>query len=555
MNDIYANKPWANSYDPHVPPELIYPEISLGERMESVCSDYPDRAALVCMGVAITYRELDALSNRFAQLLVREGCRPGDVVGYHGPNLLAGAVTVMGIHKAGCVYTGVSPLYTPEELAHQLQDCGAKVLVSFEPLAALAAKVVGGTGVKTVLVSAPTDLVPGAPAPTQPLAVVPGVEFRRFAATLAEMPAERVSVSVGLDAPALMMYTGGTTGLPKGAVATQKTVLANLTQVRTWFDMKNGEEVFLSAFPIFHAAGNGVQLLAYSLGATNVLLPNPRDFQKAVETLKQHRPTLFGHVPTVFLELMKLPEFRELDFSGVKYLWSGGSPYPAEKIRELEEVVGAGKLLEALGMTECMTWVLANPHRGPRKIGSVGLPFSDMEAKLVDPETGRCVGIGDEGELLVRGPQVMKEYHKKPDETAHALRDGWLHTGDIATMDEDGYFYVVDRLKDMISVSGLKVFSRQVDDVLAEHPAVAMAATVGLPDPARPGSEIVASAIVLKPDVDGTETLKESITEYLRGRLAPYKIPKVIEFMTQVPTSAVGKVLKRELRKIMKTPS
>lgn len=231
---------------------------------------------------------------------------------------------------------------------------------------------------------------------------------------------------------------------------------------------------------------------------------------------------------------------------------SGASAFPAENIKEFEDIVGRNKLVEVCGMTETSPVITALPLKGMKKMGSVGLPLSDTEVRLVDPETGKIVGVGEPGEMVAKGPQVFtKGYHNKPEETVHTLRDGWIYTGDIEVMDEDGYFYIVDRLKDMVSVSGFKVFTRQVDDILIEHPAVDVAATVGLPDPKRPGSEIVASAIILKPGQEKSEETRQNIIAFMKEKVSPYKVPKVIEFMDALPMSAVGKVLKRELRKIM----
>jgi acyl-CoA synthetase (AMP-forming)/AMP-acid ligase II len=551
MEDVYAKKPWLKFYDPGVPAALTYPKISMGQALKASCDKYPDRAAILHMGTAITYGQLDELSNRFAQFLLKLGCKPGDVVGWHSPNFPACLIAEVGIHKAGCVYSGVSPLFTPEELEYQLQDAAAKVLITTDGTMPLVSKIAGNTGLKAVLVTAPTEYVRNAPAPTAELPNIPGVIVKRFQPALMEMPADPVLIPVKPDDPCLMMYTGGTTGLPKGAVLTQSNVLANMTQANAWYQFQQGGEILLTAFPLFHSAGNTVGLLALFAGASYIVVVNPRDFQGLINDLKQYKPTYFGHVPTVFLELMKLQEFRSLDFSGVRYFMVGASPYPAENIKDLESVIGENMLMEGYGMTELTTFGFINPYKGRKKIGSVGIPISDTEAKIVDPDTDEPMPVGEEGEIIVKGPQMMKEYFNKPEETEHAKRGGWMHTGDLGKMDEDGYFYVVDRLKDMISVSGLKVFSRVVDDVLAEHPAVAMGATIGVPDISRPGSEIVACAVVLKPGNDKNDAMKEDIIKYCRERLSPYKVPKIITFMDALPTSAVGKILKRELRKMI----
>jgi long-chain acyl-CoA synthetase len=267
--------------------------------------------------------------------------------------------------------------------------------------------------------------------------------------------------------------------------------------------------------------------------------------------MKKYEPVGMANVPTLYYELLKKPEFRALDFSDLRYAISGAAPFPPESIPDMESVIGDNKFIELYGMTETSPVACCNPRYGEKKSGSVGLPYPDTEFKLVDPETGNLAELGEPGEICVRGPQVMKGYFNKPEETAHALRDGWMYTGDIGRMDSDGYFYVVDRLKDMVIVSGFKVFTRELDDVLVKHPDVDMAASIGYPDPERPGSERVAAAIVLKPGIDKSDAEKEKIIAYLREEVAPYKVPKRIEFMDQLPTSGVGKVLKRELKEIL----
>jgi long-chain acyl-CoA synthetase len=315
-----------------------------------------------------------------------------------------------------------------------------------------------------------------------------------------------------------------------------------------------GQDVGLTAFPLFHIAGLIIAMAMFSRGVTLIAVPNPRDQKFIISCMKKYKPDIVGNVPTVFLELMKQPEFRALDFSKIQYFASGAAPFPGENIKEFEKIIGGPKLVEVYGLTETSPIITALPRYGTKKPGSAGIPFPDTEIKIVDPGSGAVMPFGEPGELIVKGPQVFtKGYFKKPEETANALRDGWFHTGDIAKMDEEGYFFIVDRLKDMVNVSGFKVFTRELDDVITEHPDVFMGATVGIPDPDRPGSEIVASAIVLKPGIEKSDAEKTKIVEYLKGKVAPYKVPKKVEFMDELPTSAVGKVLKRELRSKFKS--
>jgi long-chain acyl-CoA synthetase len=285
---------------------------------------------------------------------------------------------------------------------------------------------------------------------------------------------------------------------------------------------------------------------------TQVLIPNPRDVAFIVTQIKKYRPTVVANVPTLFMEMMKNEEFKTMDLSFVKFYGSGAAPFPAELIKQFYEIVGDNKLVEVYGMTETSPLLTGQPFLGKKKVGSVGLPMPDTEVKLVDPATGELAKPGEPGELCARGPQVMRGYHNKPEETANSIRNGYMHTGDVATMDEDGFLFIVDRLKDMVSVSGMKVFTRELDDILAQHPDIEMCASVGVPDPGRDFTEIVASAIVLKPGVEANDATRQSITSFMRERVAPYKVPKQIIFMDSLPLSAVGKILKRELREMLK---
>ncbi|NPU85243.1 MAG: AMP-binding protein [Syntrophaceae bacterium] len=551
MEDVYAAKPWLKHYDKTVPEKLEYPSLAYADALKKAFREVPSRVAVHYMGTAITYRELDGLSNQFARFLIEAGCRPGDVVGSHLPNIPASYIGSAGIQKAGCVFTGVSPLLSAEELAYQLNDSGAKILVTVDLLFPVVAKAVEKTGVKIVVVASIFDYMPQ-DIPASPVTPIPRVDTLSFKDAIGPMPADPVEVKIDPNAPCLMMYTGGTTGPPKGALLTNNNIVHHIVQLNPWVQLQMGEHVVLSAFPMFHQAGNFIVMWNLAMGSTLIAIPNPRDLQYIVKAIETHKPTVIVNVPTIFLELMKLEEFRRLDFSGVHFFVSGASAFPAENIREFEEIVGRGKLIEVCGMTETSPILVALPRDGVKKIGSVGMPVSDTEVKLVDPGTGKLAAVGEPGELVARGPQVFSRgYHNKPEETANTLRDGWIYTGDVAVMDEDGYFFIVDRLKDMVSVSGFKVFTREVDDVLIGHPDIDIAATIGLPDPRRPGSEIVACAVVLKPGRTGDEAMREKIAGFMKEKVSPYKVPKIIRFMDALPMSAVGKVLKRELRKIM----
>jgi long-chain acyl-CoA synthetase len=562
MDDVYSSKPWLKSYDKHVPPTITdYPQISCAEAMREAFDGVPDRMALNYMGTSISFREFDTYSNQFAHFLISQGCRAGDVVGVHLLNVPASFFAAIGIQKAGCVFTGISILLTAEELEYQLNDSGAKILLTFDFNFETVKKAVVKTKVKTVVVVSIADFLPYIKKtlgtllkkiPTGEIHSLPNIEVVRFLKAIEGRPKDLVNVKMKPDDPCLMMYTGGTTGPPKGAVLTQANVVCHMKQMRTWTGFNNiGEHTIASAFPLFHQAGNFLSLWAIAMGASAILLTNPRDLKFMCKAMKKLKPTALINVPTLYLELMKMPEFKDLDFSGFQFFVSGASPFPAESILDFEKIVGKGKVMEVYGMTETTPLITANPMRGLKKVGSVGIPMVGTEVRLVDPSTGEPVPMGQPGEIVVKGPQVFKGYHNKPEENANSFRNGWFHTGDIAEMDEDGYFFIVDRLKDMVSVSGFKVFTRVVDDILMEHPDIDMAATIGIPDPKRPGSEIVASAIKLKPGIEKSDVERKKLVDYMKERVAPYKVPKVMEFMDELPLSAVGKILKRELRHIM----
>ena len=562
MPDPYSAKPWLKFYDKHVPPKLEYPKKTYLAYFREAVQSVPDRVAVNYMGTGITFHELDRLSNKFAYFLKSRGMQPGDAVGVHLPNLPAYYISIIGTLKAGCVLSGVSPLLQPKELQYQLNDSDAKLLVTLDIFLDKIAAVFQNSGVKTVVVTQIADFLPTVKKvlgkilkkiPSAAPASIPGKKIVRFTEILSNMPADQIEIQTSLEAPMLMQYTGGTTGVPKGAVLTQKNIADHLRQIQVWLDLKVGDFLILSAFPLFHLAGLALAMVSMAMGYSQVAIPNPRDLDFIISAIKKYRPTGIINVPTIFLELLKRPKFRSIDFSTVRWFISGAAPFPAEHLRKFEATVGEGKLIEVLGMTETSPITTALPLYGKKKAGSVGLPFPDTDVKLVDPETGEMVALGEPGEFVARGPQVFTlGYHKKPEETAQTLKDGWIYTGDICKMDEDGYFYVVDRLKDMVLVSGFNVFTRQVDEVLMEHADIDIAATIGLPDVNRPGSEIVASAIVLKPGVEKSNATKERITQYMREKVAPYKIPRIIEFRDTLPTSAVGKVLKRELKKEMR---
>jgi long-chain acyl-CoA synthetase len=550
VSDPYASKFWQKSFDPHVKTHFDYPENkTFTDLFLEAVKEVPDITALFYMGKEITFRQLDALSNRFANFLVRLGMKPGDVVGVYSLNLPAYYIAIPGISKAGCVLSGVSPLLTPRELEYQLNDSGARLLVALDLFWGNISQVIDKVKLKAIALTGFSDFLPDAQPLKLPEASIP---VYRFTDLMQQYSTDPVNIMVKGGDPFLMQYTGGTTGPSKGAVLTHDNIVRHMIQWDNYVDSVRGQQRILCPFPLFHQAGLFNGLFCLVTATPQAAIPNPRDYDFMIKTIKEYKPTVISAVPTIFLELMKKPEFRELDFSDIWGCIAGAAPFPVEYLKGFEDIVGKDKFSEVYGMTETSPLITANPRYGKRKFGSVGLPIGDTEVRIVDPATKEPVPIGEPGELVVRGPQVMKGYHNKPAETANALRGGWLYTGDICRMDEEGYVYIVDRLKDMVIVSGYKVFTRELDDIIIEHPDVALAASIGIPDPKRPGNEIVASAIVLKEGVEKSDAEKEKIRDFIRKREAPYKVPKIIEFMDSLPTSAVGKILKRELKEMLK---
>jgi len=558
MSDIYSEKPWLKNYDKNVPPTLEFESKTFAEKFREIAAKYADKPALIYMDKKITFREIDLLSNQLAAYLIKSGLKPDDVIGLHMPNVPAHYIGVIAVQKAGCVSTGLSPLLTAPEMEHQINDSGAKAIISIDLMFEKIAEVADRTNVSTVIVTEIADFLPGVKRvlgkllkkiPTGEVTPLPGKNVVRFMDALKGMPSDRVEVKRTMDDMIFLMYTGGTTGPAKGAMLTQKSYMSNRLQTLTYLDLKP-EIVALSAFPLFHIAGLAMGGFTMTNGATQICVPDPRDSHFLIEQLEKYKPNTVINVPTVFFELMKQPEFKALDLSNLYFCLSAAAPFPPENIAELESIIGPN-FIELYGMTETSPVTCCNPRFGKKKASSIGMPLPGTEFKLVDPATGELAAPGEPGEIAIRGPQLMDGYFEQPEETANAVRDGWMFTGDVAKMDEDGYFYIVDRVKDMVNISGFKVFTRELDDVLAKHPDIDLAATLGVPDPDRPGSERVVAAIVLKSGIKADDAEKDKIVAYMRDNVAPYKVPKTVEFMDELPTSGVGKILKRELKTMM----
>jgi long-chain acyl-CoA synthetase len=556
---------WLASYDPGVPADLDIPDVPFTKLAEAIFCEVPDATAWHFLGARGTFRELDADSRRFARYLADAGCHPGDVVAICLPNVPDYMTAHLGGLRAGCVVAGISPLLSPAELAEQLEDCGARVLVTLDAIFAhrLRALEAPLPALKHVVATGITDRLPAVKrllarllrkVPTGRVGPLPGRTVRRMRDILARTAPELPAVDLDPDAVCLIQYTGGTTGLPKGVELTHRNLVSQVRSVQAWMELRPGEEVFCSAFPFFHAAGLIMYLTAVATGTTQIVFPDPRNSGHICREIARHRPTGMANVPSLYQILMDDPAFATLDHSRCRVCVSGAAPFPEESIRALEAVVGQGKVLELYGMTETSPILCANPM-GRKKIGSVGVPLPGTRVRIVDLETGaEDQPVDVPGEIIARGPQIMRGYHGKPGETAHALRelDGetWLYTGDVGRMDAEGYITLVDRAKDMLIVGGYKVFSREVEEVLCGHPAVELCAVVGIPNPKRPGSEHV--RLIVQPAPEHRHrpeaALRTELLDYCREALAPYKVPKRIDIMEALPLTAVGKVDKVALR-------
>ncbi|MFH1887875.1 MAG: AMP-binding protein [Pseudomonadota bacterium] len=562
----YKDRFWVKSYDPGVPMDIEIPDKTFVDHLEEGITNNPDRAALHYMGFTMTFGELDEATRRFGRFLKDQGLSAGDVVGINLPNVPQYLIALAGSHRAGLATTGISALLTSKELAHQLNDSGAKVLVIMDMLfeqnlAKIADQV---PGLKVVLPTSVGDYLPPVKRflgnllkkiPRGATGPLPGKKVIPFKEVMANTPAVLPRVDIKPSDVCLIQYTGGTTGLPKGVELTHANLVANIAQGMTWTEFKMGSDVFCSGFPFFHQAGQVFGMVAMVTGNTQCLIPDPRNTGHIAGEIRTRGATVIANVPTLYRMLLDDPKFCALDFSKVRACISGAAPFSPEAIRALEDVVGKGKVLEVYGMTETSPLITVNPYLGRKKVGSVGLPLPNTLVRIVDVETGKTeMPVGQEGELVVNGPQVMVGYHNKPDETAHAVREHggklWLHTGDVARMDEDGFVFIVDRAKDMLNVGGYKVFSREVEDGLYQHPAVSYCAIVGLKNPKRPESDIVKAVIQLNAEYSGKdpEALKAEILEFCKKNMSPYKIPKVVEFTEAIPLTAVGKVDKKMLR-------
>jgi long-chain acyl-CoA synthetase len=555
---------WYKHYEEGVSPSLEYPQIPLSSLVDNAAAKYPDRTAIVFGAVAhklpgqplmdrtMSYRDLRESVNRFANAMVQLGVKKGDRVAIYLPNSPQFAMAYYGALKAGAIIAPVNPIYTPRELEFILRDSGAETIVALSQFYPKLQEVRAHTALKNVIVTNIKEYFPSVLKTLFTLAMEKKEGHRVelvagdlwFQELLKNQSAIPPQVNVTPDDDAVLLYTGGTTGVPKAAQLSHRNLLANTVQLRAWIPWaKEGQEGFLTALPMFHSYAMTTCLnAAMYLAGTMILIPNPRDLEHILKSIQKHKPSFFPGVPTLYTAINNYPATKQYDLKSVRACISGAAGLPVEVAKNFGEITGA-RLVEGYGLSEASPVVTANPIFGENRIGTIGLPMPDTDVKLFDVETGTNeVPVGQPGELCVRGPQVMKGYWNKPEETAKTMRDGWLHTGDVAVMDEDGYFRIVDRLKEMIISGGYNIYPREIEEVLYQHPAVLEAAAIGIPDAYR--GESAKAFVVLKP---GQSATAEELIAFCRQNLAPYKVPRAIEFREALPKTMIGKILRREL--------
>ena len=538
-------QPWLAYYPEGVRPHLEYPARPAYHDLFESVRQYPDRTALIFYDKRTTYRELGEQIDRFAAALVRRlGVKPGDRVGVILPNCPQHVIATVGIQRAGAIPVLFNPMYVAREIEHQVKDSGCRVMVTLDLFWAKV-KEAGGcttyiqTGIQDALPFPLNFLFPLKAKPPK----IPASEALRMTALLKEDARGFTPVPADWNEdPAMLMYTGGTTGVSKGVMLTHANLTANIAQIKEWIQRPAGkQDVVMAVLPLFHSYGMTATLgFALASGAACILVPK-FDPKEILKLIAKHRPTSFPGVPTIYTALLNDPEIAKYNLKSIEFCVSGAAPLPVELLHKFESITGAS-ILEGYGLTETSPVTHGNPLNGRRKPGSVGLPYPDTQVRIISLETGEDLPLGQEGEVLLKGPQVMKGYWNKPEETAAVLKDGWLYTGDIGKMDEEGYLYIVDRKKDMIIAGGFNIYPREIDEVLYQHPKVAEACSVGVPDAYR--GETVKAFVVLKPGETATE---QEILDFCKERLAAYKRPRAVEFLAALPKSTVGKVLRRVL--------
>ncbi|MEJ2013546.1 MAG: long-chain fatty acid--CoA ligase, partial [Anaerolineales bacterium] len=549
------DRPWLKFYDEGVPTTIDYPKVSLHRLLEDSAREFPDQACTIFKGASLSYAEMDELTDKLAAGLADLGVRKGTPVAIFMPNSPQFVMAFYAILKAGGIVVATNPLYTGREIEHQMNDSGAEIMLVMSNFYSLIKEVQDKTPLKTLIVTNIKEYLPPM------LRILFGLLKEKKEGHYAELKPgdlwlqdvlkkysreQRPQVDVGPDDDALYQYSGGTTGVSKAAIALHRNLVANTLQIQSFMpDIQRGKETVLMAIPMFHVYGMVAGMsFGIAAAASLVMVPNPRDMEDVLESIAKYHPTIYPGVPTMYNAINNHPKViaGKVDVSSIRGCISGSAPLMRETKVTFEKLTG-GKLVEGYGLSEAPTATHCNPLFGVSKEGSIGIPLPDVDARIISLDDEKTpLAVGEIGELVVKGPQVMRGYLNMPTETANTLRDGWLYTGDIARMDEDGFFYIVDRKKELIKPSGYQVWPREVEEVIIENPKVLEVGVAGVPDAYR--GETVKAWVVLKPGETATE---EEIREWCKERMAPFKVPTQVEFRKELPKTTVGKVLRREL--------
>lgn len=545
-------KLWLQNYPEEIPHAISYDIQPLHVYLQKMSSRYPEKKALHFLGKDITFSELDCKVKQFANYLRKLGVRKGDRVAIMLPNCPQAVIGYYGTLLAGGIVVQTNPLYTERELEYQLHDSGAKVILCLDLVFPKVNDVQSATKIEHIIVTRIADFLP-----FPKNLIYPFVQKKQANLVVKVIESETIHIWKSVEREndevvevpcdpendlALLQYTGGTTGFPKGVMLTHKNLVSNTLMGAHWlYNCKEGEEVVLGVLPFFHVYGmTAVMNLTVMQGYKMVIVPK-FDIKMVFEAIKKHKVTLFPGAPTIYIALLNSPLLQQYDISSIRACISGSAPLPVEVQEKFEKITG-GKLVEGYGLTESSPVTHSNFLWEKRVPGSIGVPWPDTDARIMSLETGESLPPGEIGEIVVKGPQVMQGYWNKPEETAAVLQDGWLHTGDVGYMDEEGFFYIKDRKKDMIVASGFNVYPREIEEVLYEHEQVQEVVAIGVPDPYR--GETVKVFVVLKEDEVCSE---EELDQFARKYLAAYKVPKVYEFRSELPKTTVGKILRRVL--------
>ena len=541
-----SGKPWLNFYDNETPISIEYPHYPIYELLERSAERHPDNILSIFYGNTLTYKQIKEFSDSLAHSLVKMGLTKDDRVALLLPNFPGYIISYYGILKAGCTVVPLNPLYTESELHYQVSDSNAKLIITIPQFAKKALNISESLKLRKPIVSYISDFLPF------PLKLVMKLKeerqlrgIKRRVGNLKGLIRQKVSftpVKSDPDSLAVLIYSGGTTGTAKGIMLSHFAVVANVHQISSWGHLKPDDRI-LAVLPMFHGYGMNVCMNSSIFNGMSIILMPRFNAKEMAKNIQKYKPTMTAVVPTILTALSNLPDIENYDFTSLKAVWVGAAPL-TKKIKENFENKARCRVIEGYGLTEAVTAIMANPYFGKQKVGSIGLPFPDVDAKIVSLEDGKTeLKPNQNGEIILKTPTMMLGYLNKKKETEETIKNGWLYTGDIGYMDKDGYFYITDRKKDLIIVGGFNVFPSEIDEVLYMHPKVKEGITVGIPDDYK--GEKIKVYIVLK---EGETATEDEFKEFFRKHLVPYKVPSEIEFRDSLPKSAIGKILRKKLR-------